>query len=208
MTKPHLYLAFLIAVFCVFSSSVYACSCAGSSLLDDWKRYDNILIVEASKVQILEAADEASYSAGVTRSPVEVVYTYKGTGNKLKAIKGVDKPVCCMCQTPVYEERYLIFAGDEQEQTLSACSSSKPLRYLPYREEVLTLLRMAAPTEKFSGILDKYSGELLEERENARVRVLEMNEYFESDKLYVEIEGYRLSDGRIFFVKLLKFVIL
>ena len=192
---------FISAILFIFSQKAFACSCATSTLLQNWKEQEYILVAKVSEIETVREGKFDILEKGLEKAPLEIITTYKGSPYAVTHLEAAHTPICCDCSTKLSKGKYLIFSNKAGSVPISHCSNTQLLELMPYHEEVLLHLKNNIPTKRYTGIYNYRDDTFLVENEVAVKQVHEFFYDFKSEKSYVDIKAYQLNNGDLFFVK-------
>lgn len=188
----------------IISATALACSCRYFSLLEKWDNSSIIFIANVTDIKTIEKGNIEKSAEGVQNGYFEVVKTFKGNPQSIPYLTSAHTPICCICSTTLKKGSYIVFANNSGPLHLTYCSKTIPLEFATHAPEVLEYLYQKTPTEKFSGMYYARKRLLTLEEEFKQELVHEFYSKGKAHKSYVEFNGYRLNDGSIFFVSLIK----
>ena len=182
--------AFLFT-YVLFTTNSFACSCASSTLIDDWNEYKHIFLAEVTEIKAIAQVDENSN--GLSHGYIKVLDIYKGEPNNNFYIESSLESRCCDCSTTLHKGKYIVYSNSEKYTYRSLCSSTKSVgTFNPYETKALKLLKDKTPTINYKGVYNQRSKSLtFENGKSIKIVGLEHNSL--SVISYVDIEVYNID---------------
>jgi hypothetical protein len=182
------------------SNNAMACSCMYQTLLESWHSSEHVFIGNIDEINVISRGNEAQFDEGEEQGKLSTIKQFKGDEGAVTHLTAAHTPICCICSTKLKQTKYLVFANQTGKMHVGSCSPTKQVEYTPFAEEILEKLQNNTPTIRVVGIYYPRKRQMLVEDELQLVDVNDYSKYHEADKLYVEIEAYKMNNGDLYYV--------